>query len=231
MQKLTPSFHSFLPVWLWLYFPLVLLLLQTAGEIFLSQNLLLSLHAENSVHEFVQFGLLFASFMMLVMIFFKMDRSASPWLAAWIVLATLSCLYVAGEEISWGQWLFQWQTPAEWAAVNEQNETNLHNTSRLLNHIPRYILMAGVAVGGLIIPALTLLKPSILPARFSVIYPPPVLGVTALCLLVVALGHKLAKTYFDIRLFERASEVEEIFMFFFVFLYVLVMRSRIMGKG
>jgi hypothetical protein len=41
--------------------------------------------------------------------------------------AAAACLFIAGEEISWGQWLFHWETPAAMAAVNLQQETNLHN--------------------------------------------------------------------------------------------------------
>lgn len=37
-------------------------------------------------------------------------------------------LIFCGEEISWGQRIFDWQTPAALTAINFQNETNLHNT-------------------------------------------------------------------------------------------------------
>lgn len=36
----------------------------------------------------------------------------------------------AGEEISWGQRIFNWQTPEALAAINDQNETNLHNINK-----------------------------------------------------------------------------------------------------
>lgn len=42
-------------------------------------------------------------------------------------LGALACVLIAGEEISWGQWLFHWSTPEAIAAGNLQNETNLHN--------------------------------------------------------------------------------------------------------
>lgn len=42
-------------------------------------------------------------------------------------LIALACLFIAGEELSWGQWIFHWETPDSLAAVNLQNETNLHN--------------------------------------------------------------------------------------------------------
>ncbi|WP_084417817.1 hypothetical protein [Henriciella litoralis] len=41
--------------------------------------------------------------------------------------AAIVCFFVAGEEISWGQWIFHWETPEAMAAVNLQHETNLHN--------------------------------------------------------------------------------------------------------
>jgi len=42
-------------------------------------------------------------------------------------LAALACFLVAGEELSWGQWIFGWGTPDALAEINLQNETNAHN--------------------------------------------------------------------------------------------------------
>ena len=46
-----------------------------------------------------------------------------------IVYGLLGMAFVifAMEEISWGQRLFGWETPAVWQQANIQNETNLHN--------------------------------------------------------------------------------------------------------
>ena len=38
-----------------------------------------------------------------------------------------SCFVVAMEEMSWGQMIFNWQTPAEISLINAQGETNFHN--------------------------------------------------------------------------------------------------------
>jgi len=43
------------------------------------------------------------------------------------LLCTIGAFVIAGEEMSWGQWIFHWATPEPLAAVNLQNETNLHN--------------------------------------------------------------------------------------------------------
>ena len=45
-----------------------------------------------------------------------------------------------GEEISWGQHLFKWETPEFFNIYNIQNETNLHNMSNLLNELPRSLV-------------------------------------------------------------------------------------------
>jgi len=70
----------------------------------------------------------------------------------WLSIFGLGCVYFLGEEISWGQHLFGWATPESWMAVNDQGETNLHNTSAWLDQIPRTVLTVGIIVGGLCYP-------------------------------------------------------------------------------
>lgn len=72
----------------------------------------------------------------------------------WLVIFGLGCIYFLGEEISWGQHLFGWATPESWMEVNDQGETNLHNTSGWLDQIPRTVLTIGIIVGGLLCPLL-----------------------------------------------------------------------------
>ena len=40
-----------------------------------------------------------------------------PWLYPWVGIAALACLYIAGEEASWGQHYFGWGTPESWQEV------------------------------------------------------------------------------------------------------------------
>jgi len=70
----------------------------------------------------------------------------------WLVIFGLGSVYFLGEEISWGQHLFGWATPEGWMAINDQGETNLHNTSGWLDQIPRAILTVGIVVGGFLFP-------------------------------------------------------------------------------
>lgn len=69
----------------------------------------------------------------------------------WILMWTLASVYFAGEEVSWGQHLFGWQTPEVFQVLNRQQETNLHNISSWFDRKPRaavemWILLAGLAV-------------------------------------------------------------------------------------
>ena len=83
----------------------------------------------------------------------RRDRLPNGWTRVWFACFTLGCLLVAGEEISWGQVWFGWETPAAIAAINDQGEIGLHNTTPWLNRVPRnvlgvcVILFGGVWVG------------------------------------------------------------------------------------
>jgi hypothetical protein len=54
----------------------------------------------------------------------------SRWVSLAFGALGLLCVFVAGEEISWGQRLLALAPPAEFLAHNHQLETNLHNLSR-----------------------------------------------------------------------------------------------------
>lgn len=58
----------------------------------------------------------------------------------WIALVTAGAFYMAGEEVSWGQWFFMWDTPDAFMQINDQHETNLHNTSSWMDQKPRLLL-------------------------------------------------------------------------------------------
>lgn len=57
-------------------------------------------------------------------------RSAhQPVLSVLFALFALGLVFVAGEEASWGQRIFGYETPESWASVNTKDETNIHNLS------------------------------------------------------------------------------------------------------
>lgn len=153
----------------WLALPLIWIIGQSVAELFSDTDLFIKLHSENGLHEWLQFGIIVTIFALSFITLTKMNRKANLWLTAWITALFLGSLYIGLEEISFGQSVFGWETPESWMALNYQNETNLHNTSKWLNQKPRLILEVGIIVGGLIIPALNKFKPKWLPTHFALI--------------------------------------------------------------
>jgi glucan phosphoethanolaminetransferase (alkaline phosphatase superfamily) len=215
-----------LPYFLWFLLPLGWMVIQLAMEIGLDDAALDHIHSENGPHELLQFFAAAAAFIVSCLTLRAMDRS-NKWLVAWVGIAALGTFYIAGEEISWGQQFLHWTTPEYWDAINDQQETNLHNTSSWLDQKPRWLVQMGMFVGGLIIPFLQRVKPSLLPDRFRIIYPPATLAVTAGIAALVKLSQMLGRELFDVTLFFRSSEVGELYMFYFLMLYMMVMRNRL----
>src|SRR5690554_5935010 len=109
-----------LPVWLWLVLPTAFLLLILAIIVFFPSFIEPVIERENGVVE------LGTTIVLLPGIFFGFSAFAmrkklpATWLAYWLLIVTLGCVYIAGEEISWGQHLLKWGTPEYFQAINDQ---------------------------------------------------------------------------------------------------------------
>ncbi|MFK7840299.1 MAG: hypothetical protein AB8B83_08225 [Bdellovibrionales bacterium] len=210
---------------LWLIIPVFIFIAQIAIELLVPKDILPTLHSEGGPHETLQFIFIAVAFIMAILILIRIKKS-NMWLSLWVAIAALASFYVAGEEVSWGQHFFDWGTPEFWQGLNDQGETNLHNTSSWLDQKPRLILLMGTIVGGLIIPTLAKFRPSALPQKFAIIYPPAILSVTAGFALTVKIIDKI-QDMFDNNLFTRAAEIEELYLYYFVLLYLLGLMQRV----
>lgn len=210
----------------WLWIPLFIFAAQIAIEAFTPAHYLPALHSENGPHETLQFIFALIALVYAFRCLFILSPKQQPWLSAWSTCFILGCAYIAGEEISWGQHVFEWGTPEFWGEVNDQDETNLHNTSSWFDQKPRLLLLIGTITGGLIIPALAKFKPAALPKKFAPIYPPAILGVTAVLAVIVKIIDK-AQEALEITIFTRPSEVEELYLFYFVMLYLILLYRSI----
>ena len=156
----------------------------------------------------------------------------------------LGVLYFLGEEISWGQFYFSWNTPETYASINTQEETNLHNLPGIYNElfakIPRLMLSILSLVGGGIIPLFFLYKTrSFKPDSIHAwIWPSFISIVTVFFINAVALPYRIAHALdrelpqiFDI----ESSELKECFIALFLLLYMLTSRkhhlSEVAGSG
>lgn len=175
--------------------------------------------------ELAQWLVLAAAVVVALRLLARPELRRRPALLAWVALAGLACFYVAGEEISWGQHLAHWNTPDYWRAINDQGETNLHNTSSWFDQKPRTLLELGVIVGGLLGPALRRLRPQALRGAIDLMTP---LAAT-LPLAAIAEFAGLDKRL-GLDLFFRPSEVQELYFYLFALAYLLVLDARTRGR-
>jgi hypothetical protein len=210
----------------WLWIPVIVMAVQIALELSLPGDTLSVLLSENGPHETLQ------AIVMVIALFVAVKALLSPsvkdkFLKAWFGLAAICCFYVAGEEVSWGQHIWDWATPDYWKHVNDQEETNIHNTSSWFDQKPRLILLLGIVGGAVIAPVLQKYNLLKLPEKINLIMPSPKLAVIALLVVIPQLAEKFFEL-FDIAIFARFSEVQELYMFYFVLIY-LIMLSKYAG--
>lgn len=137
------------PHWFWLAFGLVIG--QLMARFFLSGDMYNKYFAgEDGVVELLTPVVLIPAIVIGMMLMLQM-RQYLPTNNSriWLGLVTLGAFYMAGEEVSWGQWLFYWDTPETFTAINDQNETNLHNTNSLFDQKPRLLLELWVLAGAI----------------------------------------------------------------------------------
>ncbi len=220
LRNLTHS--RFTLVWL----PLLLLAAQLLIENMTTGALHDRMLTENGPVETLQFLLLLPAALVAVWLLLDLKFKPPVFLSLWALLAALGCFYVGGEEVSWGQHFLNWDTPAYWAALNDQEETNLHNTSAWFDQKPRLLLEIGVICGGLLLPLYQRFGKKKLPVWLATIAPPGRFWLIALLVLVIKIADKFGGAT-EIYLFGRASEVIEFYLFYFILLYLMDLRARL----
>lgn len=101
---------------------------------------------ENGLVEILQvIFLIIALFYIFFLMYNKKFKSESKIFNIFFYLYTIGIIYYLFEEISWGQHIFFWNTPEFFLNINNQNETNFHNTTNLLNEVPRTLLLVWCA--------------------------------------------------------------------------------------
>ena len=148
-------------------------------------------------------------------------------------------LLVAGEEWSWGQHFFEWQTPDWLAKINKQHETNLHNVAEnTLDQKPRAIFTFTVLFVGFFVP-LYRHRLSILD-RYPMIdwlLPSRALIPTTLILFIPRAVERI-ELWFDVSLTGSFAvttrdyqELQELYISVFIFLYLLNLFLRVRHHG
>ncbi|WP_282606724.1 hypothetical protein [Pelagibius sp. Alg239-R121] len=218
-----------LPKWVWLWLPLaVAVVLAFIGQVAPDFYSVWFGSEERGVLELSHALIPLAGFFLSLRILFMPQVRSFKWLWLWVVLAALGCLYIGGEEASWGQHYMQWDTPEAWEKINDQEETNLHNTSSWFDQKPRALLEIGVILGGILIPLAALKRPEIRATKFAIILPPLITLPTAVLAEFSKTSERiLSAIEFDGLIFSRASEVQETFFFYFILLNLVILKRRL----
>lgn len=106
--------------------------------------------------------------------------------ARWLLIPlALGAIWVAGEEVSWGQRLFDIATPAALGAINEQHEFNLHNIKGVHENI-KWIGLSLILFGAIALPFAQAMSATIrkLFARFGL----PLVRLDAIAMVVLAVS-------------------------------------------
>ena len=74
-------------------------------------------------------------------------RGADRVLRVGLIVLAVGAFIVAGEEVSWGQWLFGFESPEFFAEKNLQQESNLHNFIAAPLFNPLYAMAGLVLIG------------------------------------------------------------------------------------
>lgn len=144
-----------------------------------------------------------------------------------LLLAAIACVYIAGEEMSWGQHWFRWGTPEYWSEINRQDETNLHNTNYVFNQLPQLILEIGILAGGIVAPLLDRIFGIFRRGLLAVVLPPLELMPVALLAFATKGLSTLQKSDVGTGLLTRPSETMELYYFMFILFYLVVLARRI----
>lgn len=177
--------------------------------------------------ELAQFFVALAAMILAGRLLFRPVVRQNRLLFIFCLLSTLACLYIAGEEHSWGQHFFHWETPDYWSQINRQQETNLHNTLHLFDKKPRLLLELGVLIGGVLIPIAARFRPHIRYMRWSLYFPASAMMPTALCALLFKITDSLQDAFGVYPLAARPSESIELYLYLFILFYLVVLTRRI----
>lgn len=143
-----------LPTWLWLAFPPMLVVAMVLTSLASDQAFGAWFKRKEGPIEWATVVVLLPAMAAGVAVWRRRHALPTRWLGWWMGLVGLGSLYYAGEEISWGQQIFQWETPEFLAERNRQNETNLHNLigAGVFEVLPRNLLEQWILWGGVMLP-------------------------------------------------------------------------------
>ncbi len=174
-----------------------------------------------------------------VAVFRRRRELPAARLGWWCLAIAAGALYFGGEECSWGQNYFHWPTPDAWAKLNDQNETNLHNTSGLFDQVPRGLLTLAAFCGVVMPIALWTRRRAWDPQTSRLAWIVPTVAALPSGLMAVLAGvpqklygrydgkHSVRAWYAEMFFDGRHAELKEFFLAMFILMYVWSLAHRL----
>ncbi len=226
-----------LPSWAWIWLPIAALAVELGFRMLNEPVYRIFWQSELGPVETGTVVVLLSGILAGLMALQKVGKLPTRWLTGWLILAIVGSIYFCGEEASWGQHWMGWETPQAMSNLNDQDETNLHNTSSWLDQKPRLLLELGILVGSLLYPLYLWLRQRAWPSDPADvhywIWPDRQLLPTALLAMAVVLPQRFEKLLgwpvpypLDI----RASETQEFYFALFISLYLYSFQKRLHAK-
>jgi len=102
------------------------------------------MEAEDSVIETIQVVFLVINTVISGLLANRFLKQKKKVLAIVFMIISFGFFVISAEEISWGQRIFNFQTPAEYAAINNQNELTLHNYEHVYGYVYKAYMLIGL---------------------------------------------------------------------------------------
>ena len=99
---------------------------------------------EDSVLEWLQVVGYAAALVFATLLAVRLWRRSDRLIGAAYAALAIGCVFIMGEELSWGQRLFGLDTPARLADLNRRGEINVHNVPAVTNAFRVVLLAIGI---------------------------------------------------------------------------------------
>jgi hypothetical protein len=196
----------------------------------LSSKLYLQLAGEDGSLEYAQVAILLGSSLMGGYIAVLLSRARDRVWAGCYALGALVLLWMAGEEISWGQRIFGLSTP-EVLAPNVQGELNLHNLPGVTSRMHLLLEISLVVVSVLSIAVWTRAPAALRRWRVHLWLPQPMLIGMWLCFLSYSWIRALDQWYFGLEhvhfVVSQLQESAELILYAGVLVFLVMVAAQV----